>query len=48
MEASASREPVLGDTGVRGFAYTFDLDAVQRLIAYDIDGAELAVIQTGA
>lgn len=35
------------DTGVRGFAYTFDLDEVQRLIASDIDGAELVVIEPG-
>lgn len=34
----------IDDTTVRGFAYTFDLDEVQRLIAYDIHGAELAVI----
>lgn len=37
----------VGDAGVRGFAFTFDLDAVTRLVLRDVTGAELRTIEPG-
>lgn len=37
----------IGDGPVRGFAFTFDLDEVERLTLFDVSGAELGTVEPG-